>query len=84
MMVFEKVYEIYENIIIKTLEQTKTDEEIDEMLDSGSIHDMVLKRLAKALTVAVYRNGKIDGSHQFLCVLSEDKINKFSCSVRIF
>ena len=29
MMVFEKVYEIYENIIIKTLEQTKTDEEID-------------------------------------------------------
>ena len=63
MMVFEKVYEIYENIIIKTLEQTKTDEEIDEMLDSGSIHDMVLKRLAKALTVAVYRNGKIEDIH---------------------
>lgn len=62
-MVFEKVYEIYENIIIKTLEQTKTDEEIDEMLDSGDIHDMVLKRLAKALTVAVYRNGKIEDIH---------------------
>jgi hypothetical protein len=62
-MVFDAIYDEYEGRIITELEKSKSDNEIEEMLDSGVVHDMILKRLAKALSVAIYRNGKIEDIH---------------------
>jgi hypothetical protein len=62
-MVFDAIYDEYEHRIITELKKTNSDNEIEEMLDSGGVHDMILKRLAKALSVAIYRNGKIEDIH---------------------
>jgi hypothetical protein len=54
---------IYEQRIITELEKSNSDNEMEKMLLSGIVHDMILKRLAKALSVAIYRNGKIEDIH---------------------
>jgi hypothetical protein len=65
--VFEAIYADYEGKIIAELEKSKTDDQIEEMLYLGIIHDAILKILAKALSVAVYRNGKIEDIHAGEC-----------------
>lgn len=62
-MVFDEIYGLYENCVVSKLEETKTPEEIDTLEKSGFIQDTVLKNLALALTVAIYRNGKIEDIH---------------------
>ena len=62
-MVLDKIYEQYECIIEEQLKGTNTEEEIIELLENGTIHDIILKRMAKALTVMIYRNGKIEDVH---------------------
>jgi hypothetical protein len=62
-MVFDAIYDEYEHRIITELEKSNSENEIEKMLDSGVVHDMILRRLAKALSVAIYRNGKIEDIH---------------------
>jgi hypothetical protein len=62
-MVLDAIYDEYEHRIIMELEKSNSDDEIEKMLYSGVVHDMILKRLAKALSVAIYRNGKIEDIH---------------------
>ncbi len=59
-MVFETIYSLYEKEVVNEIKKLKTDEEIKFIERKGIIRDIVLKRLAKALSVAVYRNGKIE------------------------
>lgn len=62
-MVIDRIYEQYEYIIEQQLKSSKTEEEIIELAENGTIHDMILKSMAKALTVIVYRNSKIEDVH---------------------
>ena len=62
-MVFDAIYDEYEKRIIEEFKQSKSEEEIEDMLEAKEIHDIILKRFAKALAVAVYRNGKIEDIH---------------------
>jgi hypothetical protein len=62
-MVLDAIYDEYEHRIIMELEKSNSDDEIEKILYSGVVHDMILKRLAKALSVAIYRNGKIEDIH---------------------
>lgn len=62
-MVFDAIYDEYEKRIIEEFKHSKSEEEIEDMLEAKEIHDIILKRLAKALAVAVYRNGKIEDIH---------------------
>lgn len=62
-MVFDALYDCYEERILDELENTLTESEVDEMLETGVVHDMILKKLAKALSVTIYRNGKIEDIH---------------------
>ena len=59
-MVFDAIYDEYEKRIIEEFKHSKSEEEIEDMLEAKEIHDIILKRFAKALAVAVYRNGKIE------------------------
>ena len=65
-MVFETIYSLYEKEVVNEIKKLKTDEEIKFIERKGIIRDIVLKRLAKALSVAVYRNGKIEDVHCLL------------------
>ena len=42
-MVFDVIYSEYERRIIEELRETTNDENIEEMLESGEIHDIILK-----------------------------------------
>lgn len=66
-MVFETIYSLYEKEVVNEIKKSKTDEEIKFIERKGIIRDIVLKRLAKALSVAVYRNGKIEDVHAGEC-----------------
>lgn len=66
-MVFETIYSLYEKEVVNEIKKLKTDEEIKFIERKGIIRDIVLKRLAKALSVAVYRNGKIEDVHAGEC-----------------
>lgn len=66
-MVLDDIYYEYEQRVAFELEKTLSDEEIDLLLDDGTVHDMILKRLAKALTAVIYRNGKIEDIHAGEC-----------------
>lgn len=54
-MVFDYIYDIFEKIV--------KDELKGKNVSNEDIHDMVLKEMAKALSVAVYRNGMIENVH---------------------
>lgn len=62
-MVFDRIYSEYKKRIIEELKNNKSEDEIAEMLEKREIHDIILKRLAKALSIAIYRNGKIEDIH---------------------
>lgn len=66
-MVLDDIYYEYEERVVFYLKKTLSDEEIDSLLDDGTVHDMILKRLAKALTAVIYRNGKIEDIHAGEC-----------------
>lgn len=54
-MVFDYIYDMFEKIV--------KDELKGKNVSNEDIHDMVLKEMAKALSVAVYRNGMIENVH---------------------
>lgn len=54
-MVFDHIYDIFEKIV--------KDELKGKSISNEDIHDMVLKEMAKALSVAVYCNGMIENVH---------------------
>ena len=54
-MVFDYIYDIFEKIV--------KDELKGKNVSNEDIHDVVLKEMAKALSVAVYRNGMIENVH---------------------
>ncbi len=62
-MVFDRIYSEYKKRIMEELKNNKSEDEIAEMLEKREIHDIILKRLAKALSIAIYRNGKIEDIH---------------------
>mgnify|MGYP000775167912 FL=1 len=71
-MVFDEIYCIYEQQILASFEEKMTEDEIEELICSGMIHDKILKRLAKALSVVIYRNGKIEDVHSGKCEGADD------------
>lgn len=54
-MVFDAIYDTFAKIVDSKMKDKKVDDEI--------FGDMVLKEMAKALTVAIYRNGTIEDVH---------------------
>lgn len=54
-MVFDVIYDTFAKIVESKLKDKNVDDEI--------FFDIVLKEMAKALTVAVYRNGTIEDVH---------------------
>ena len=54
-MVFDYIYDAFE--------KTVKDELKEKNISNEDINDMVLKKMAKALSVAVYRNGMIENVH---------------------
>ena len=73
-MVFETIYSLYEKEVVNEIKKLKTDEEIKFIERKGIIRDIVLKRLAKALSVAVYRNGKIEDVHAGSSVVNSSSV----------
>ena len=53
-MVFDAIYDTFAKIVDSKMKDKNVDDEIG---------DMVLKEMAKALTVAIYRNGTIEDVH---------------------
>lgn len=54
-MVFDAIYDTFAKIVDSKMKDKNVDDEI--------LGDMVLKEMAKALTVAIYRNGTIEDVH---------------------
>lgn len=54
-MVFDAIYDTFAKIVDSKMKDKNVDDEI--------FGDMVLKEMAKALTVAIYRNGTIEDVH---------------------
>lgn len=54
-MVFDAIYDTFVKIVDSKMKDKNVDDEI--------FGDMVLKEMAKALTVAIYRNGTIEDVH---------------------
>lgn len=54
-MVFDAIYDTFAKIVDSKMKAKNVDDEI--------FGDMVLKEMAKALTVAIYRNGTIEDVH---------------------
>lgn len=54
-MVFDVIYDTFAEIVDSKMKDKNVDDEI--------FGDMVLKEMAKALTVAIYRNGTIEDVH---------------------
>ena len=54
-MVFDAIYDTFAKIVDSKMKAKTVDDEI--------FGDMVLKEMAKALTVAIYRNGTIEDVH---------------------
>lgn len=54
-MVFDAIYDTFAKIVDSKMKDKNVDDEI--------FLDMVLKEMAKALTVAIYRNGTIEDVH---------------------
>lgn len=54
-MVFDAIYDTFAKIVDSKMKDKNVDDEI--------FWDMVLKEMAKALTVAIYRNGTIEDVH---------------------
>ncbi|MCQ2539818.1 MAG: hypothetical protein MJ114_05150 [Acetatifactor sp.] len=66
-MVLEDIYYEYKQRVLSDLEESLSDEEVEILLEDGTVHDMILKRLAKALTAVIFRNGKIEDIHAGEC-----------------
>ena len=54
-MVFDAIYDTFAKIVDSKMKDKNVDDEI--------FGDMILKEMAKALTVAIYRNGTIEDVH---------------------
>ena len=55
-MVFDYIYDMFAKNCQRRTQRQKN-------VSNEDIHDMVLKEMAKALSVAVYRNGMIENVH---------------------
>ena len=75
-MVINFIYEKYEEQIMASLREVFDDKKIETLYVDGSIRDMVLKQMAKALTITVFRNGLVEDIHSG--VFSEEDGTKIS------
>lgn len=63
-MVIDFIYEKYEEQLMAALRDVFDEEEVEVLYEDGSVHEMVLKLLAKALCMAVFRGGIVEDIHR--------------------